>query len=133
MVAIDYYMLREGIIALSRQASAAIMQVYGGEFAVQRKDDDSPLTAADLASHRCIVDGLEKLSPGITILSEESEEEVPALLRRQWARLWQGDTLAGNQELAKRHGELTVTIDLIEDRKSDGKGKRGSVCGDIGG
>ena len=68
--AVDYDMLREGIIALSRQASAAIMQVYGGEFAVERKGDDSPLTAADLASHRCIVDGLEKLSPGIPILSE---------------------------------------------------------------
>ena len=52
MVVVDYDILREGIIALSRQASAAIMQVYGSEFAVERKDDDSPLTAADLASHR---------------------------------------------------------------------------------
>ena len=113
--AVDYDMLREGIIALSRQASAAIMQVYGGEFAVERKDDDSPLTAADLASHRCIVDGLEKLSPGIPILSEESAEEVPAMLRRQWSRMWLVDPLDGTREFVKRNGEFTVNIALIED------------------
>ena len=113
--AVDYDILREGIIALSRQASAAIMQVYGGEFAVERKDDDSPLTAADLASHRCIVDGLEKLSPGIPILSEESAEEVPAMLRRQWSRMWLVDPLDGTREFVKRNGEFTVNIALIED------------------
>ena len=98
MAAVDYDMLREGIIALSRQASDAIMRVYGGEFAVQHKDDDSPLTAADLASHRCIVEGLERLSPGIPILSEESAEEVPAMLRRQWSRMWLVDPLDGTRE-----------------------------------
>lgn len=112
---LDYDMLREGIIALSRQASAAIMEIYGGDFAVQHKDDDSPLTAADLASHRCIVEGLEKLSPRIPILSEESAEEVPALLRRQWPLMWLVDPLDGTREFVKRNGEFTVNIALIQD------------------
>ena len=63
--------LREGIIALAREAAGRILAVYEGEFAVEHKDDRSPLTAADLASHRCIVEGLERLAPDIPILSEE--------------------------------------------------------------
>src|SRR5690606_30143738 len=112
---LDYDMLREGVIALSRQASAAIMEIYGGDFAVGHKDDDSPLTAADLASHRCIVEGLRELSPGIPVLSEESTEPVPAPLRRQWPLMWLVDPLDGTREFVKRNGEFTVNIALIQD------------------
>ena len=107
--------LREGIIALAREAASRILRVYEGEFDVQRKDDDSPLTAADLAAHRCIVAGLERLSPGIPVLSEESAQEVPARLRRQWSRMWLVDPLDGTREFVKRNGEFTVNIALIDD------------------
>jgi 3'(2'), 5'-bisphosphate nucleotidase len=107
--------LREGIIALARDAAAAILRVYEGEFAVRHKEDDSPLTAADLAAHRCIVEGLERLSPGIPVLSEESAQDVPAILRRQWPRMWLVDPLDGTREFVKRNGEFTVNIALIED------------------
>ena len=44
--------IREEIIALAQDAAAAILGIYDSEFAVEHKDDDSPLTAADLAAHR---------------------------------------------------------------------------------
>ena len=106
--------LREGIIALARDAAAAILAVYESEFTVERKDDDSPLTAADLASHRCIIQGLARLSPDIPVLSEESTTEVPAQLRRQWPLMWLVDPLDGTREFVKRNGEFTVNIALIE-------------------
>ena len=62
--------LREAAIAIARRAAGEILAVYDSEFAVQHKDDRSPLTAADLASHRCIVDGLQALTPEIPVLSE---------------------------------------------------------------
>ena len=107
--------LREGVIALAHDAAAAILGIYDSEFAVQHKDDDSPLTAADLAAHRCIVDGLARLTPDIPVLSEESAHEVPTALRRQWSRLWLVDPLDGTREFVKRNGEFTVNIALIED------------------
>ena len=107
--------LREGIIALARDAARAIMQVYEGEFAVQHKDDDSPLTAADLAAHRCIVAGLAALSPSIPVLSEESAQDVPAARRRQWPRMWLVDPLDGTREFVKRNGEFTVNIALVDE------------------
>ncbi|RPE75463.1 3'(2'),5'-bisphosphate nucleotidase CysQ [Vulcaniibacterium tengchongense] len=107
--------LREDVIALARDAAAAILGIYDSDFAVQHKDDDSPLTAADLAAHRCIVDGLARLTPDIPVLSEESAHEVSLGLRRQWRRLWLVDPLDGTREFVKRNGEFTVNIALIED------------------
>jgi 3'(2'), 5'-bisphosphate nucleotidase len=107
--------LREAVIALAQDAASAILDIYDSEFAVEHKDDDSPLTAADLAAHRCIVDGLARLTPDIPVLSEESAHEVPTALRRQWSRLWLVDPLDGTREFVKRNGEFTVNIALIED------------------
>ena len=107
--------LREAVIAIAIEAAQRILEVYDSEFAVQHKDDRSPLTAADLAAHRCIVDALERLTPDIPVLSEESAEDVPGLVRREWRRLWLVDPLDGTREFVKRNGEFTVNIALIED------------------
>lgn len=105
--------LRDGVIDIARRAAAAILAVYDGEFAVQHKDDRSPLTAADLAAHRCIVDGLQALTPGIPVLSEESRDADIAE-RRRWTRLWVVDPLDGTREFVKRNGEFCINIALVE-------------------
>lgn len=105
--------LRDGVIDIARRAAAAILAVYDGEFAVQHKDDRSPLTAADLAAHRCIVDGLQALTPGIPVLSEESRHADIAE-RRGWRRLWVVDPLDGTREFVKRNGEFCINIALVE-------------------
>ncbi|HSR64532.1 MAG TPA: 3'(2'),5'-bisphosphate nucleotidase CysQ [Xanthomonadaceae bacterium] len=107
--------LREAVIGIAHEAAARILEVYDSDFAVQHKDDRSPLTAADLAAHRCIVDALEQLTPDIPVLSEESAEDVPGLVRREWRRLWLVDPLDGTREFVKRNGEFTVNIALVED------------------
>jgi len=107
--------VREGVIAIAREAAIAILRVYDSAFAVQHKDDDSPLTAADLAAHHCIVDGLARLTPDIPVLSEESADEVCAAQRRPWTRLWVVDPLDGTREFVKRNGEFTVNIALVVD------------------
>lgn len=107
--------LREGAIAIARDASVAILAIYDGKFDVQHKLDASPLTAADMAAHHCIVDGLAVLTADIPVLSEESAEEVSAVQRRQWSRMWLVDPLDGTREFVKRNGEFTVNLALIED------------------
>ena len=108
--------LREGVIAIARDAGGAIMAVHeGDDFAVRAKADASPVTAADLAAHRCIVDGLARLTPEIPVLSEESAHTVALEQRRGWTRFWLVDPLDGTREFLKRNGEFTVNIALIED------------------
>ena len=105
---------REAVIALARKAAAEILAVYDSEFAVQHKDDRSPLTAADLASHRCIVAGLQVLTPQIPVLSEESKD-IDIAARREWTTFWLVDPLDGTREFIKRNGEFTVNIALVVD------------------
>lgn len=106
--------LREAVIAIARDAAADILAVYESAFDVEHKDDRSPLTAADLASHRRIVAGLQVLTPDIPVLSEESRA-FDIVQRRTWMRFWLVDPLDGTREFIKRNGEFTVNIALIED------------------
>jgi len=115
MSTLDLAGLAHACCALARDAGAAIMRVYAGDFAVEHKDDDSPLTAADLAAHRVIVDGLRALTPAIPVLSEESAEQAGWDERRGWTRYWLVDPLDGTREFVKRNGEFTVNIALIDD------------------
>jgi 3'(2'), 5'-bisphosphate nucleotidase len=109
----DFDTLRKQLIDLSRQAGDAILNIYAQEFDVVTKDDDSPLTQADLASHRIIVKALEALTPEIPVLSEESAE-IPFETRQQWSRYWLIDPLDGTKEFINRNGEFTVNIALID-------------------
>lgn len=106
--------VREGVIAIAQAAAEAILAVYARDFDVVRKADASPVTAADLAAHRVIDEGLQALTPDIPVLSEESVEIVSAATRRAWPRMWLVDPLDGTREFVKRNGEFTVNIALIE-------------------
>ena len=94
------------------RAGAAILRIYQAGFTVQRKEDDSPLTLADLESQRVIIEGLARLTPDIPILSEESAQ-APWSERRSWRELWVVDPLDGTREFVKRNGEFTVNIALV--------------------
>ena len=108
--------LIEPISALAIEAGGAILEVYATDFDVQSKEDSSPLTQADLASHQRIVAGLRDLTPEIPIISEESG--LPAFSERTlWTRYWLIDPLDGTKEFVNRNGEFTVNIALIEDKR----------------
>ena len=106
--------LLEGAVDIARRAGDAIVEVYGSmDPGVTYKKDDSPLTQADLASHRVIVEGLARLDTSIPILSEEGAERAYGE-RQAWDRFWLVDPLDGTKEFIKRNGEFTVNIALIE-------------------
>ena len=105
------------IVDISITAGKKILEVYETDFSVEHKDDKSPLTAADMAAHHAIVDGLERLTPDIPVLSEESSG-IPYATRKGWSRYWLVDPLDGTREFVKRNGEFTVNIALIEGNTS---------------
>ena len=106
------------ICQLAREAGAAIMQVYEGQKPLEatQKSDDSPVTAADLAAHGIILQGLQTLTPDIPVLSEEDPQTWET--RQSWDRYWLVDPLDGTKEFLKRNGEFTVNIALIEKGKA---------------
>jgi len=114
---LNYKHLLESIIKISNKAGDEIIDIYNSSsnsLKVEYKGDSSPLTIADKASNKIIVNGLEKLNHDIPILSEE-EKEVNFKLRKKWNIFWLVDPLDGTKEFIKRNGEFTVNIALIKD------------------
>jgi 3'(2'), 5'-bisphosphate nucleotidase len=105
------------LIATAREAGAAILDVYRTEFDVEHKDDASPLTEADLRSHRIILARLGKRYPEVPVLSEESGDAAPYEARRDWGFYFLVDPLDGTKEFVKRNGQFTVNIALMENGK----------------
>jgi 3'(2'), 5'-bisphosphate nucleotidase len=109
----DIPALLEPVAELAHLAGEKILAVYNSDFAVEEKDDKSPLTAADMAAHHAIVAGLQALTPAVPVLSEESASR-PFAERAAWSRYWLVDPLDGTREFVKRNGEFTVNIALID-------------------
>jgi len=103
-------------VEISRQAGVRILEVYDRGFDVDTKSDGSPVTTADRMAHDLIIAELEKLTPDIPLLSEESPGGAFEQ-RREWARYWLIDPLDGTKEFVSRRGEFTVNIALIDDRR----------------
>ena len=103
------------VIAIAKQAGEAITQIYQKDFSVEYKEDQSPLTEADLASHHLICGELSKLYPDIPILSEESADTFQ--LVDENACFWCVDPLDGTKEFIKKNDEFTVNIALIQNQQ----------------
>lgn len=103
------------IEAIARAAGEAIMAIYIRDFAINEKEDLSPLTEADIAAHILITQALQTLTPDIPILSEEAVETFSGPNADQ--QFWLVDPLDGTKEFIKKNGEFTVNIALVEQGK----------------
>ena len=108
--------LLDGIVVIARGAGEAILRHYGAPIAIERKQDDSPVTAADRDAEKFIVAALRALTPGVPIIAEE-EVAAGAGTDAGAARYWLVDPLDGTREFISRNGEFTVNIALIEDAR----------------
>ncbi len=100
------------VLSFCREAGAEILRLYAAEIQVTYKEDRSPLTAADKASHELLLRRLTGLTPGIPVVSEESSSrpDPGAALDGQF---WLVDPLDGTKEFLKRSGNFTVNVALI--------------------
>ncbi|HEX8540406.1 MAG TPA: 3'(2'),5'-bisphosphate nucleotidase CysQ [Pseudomonas sp.] len=101
------------VIKLARLAGEVILPYWRANVSVTSKADDSPVTAADLAAHHLLVEGLQALAPEIHVLSEE-DADIPLSERASWERWWLVDPLDGTKEFISGSEEFTVNVALIE-------------------
>jgi 3'(2'), 5'-bisphosphate nucleotidase len=111
MITGDCMRFLELVKEVSVEAGKAILEIYKEDNPeIQMKENDSPLTRADKASHFIIYEKL-KLT-GLNVLSEEGKE-IPYETRKDWEYYWLVDPLDGTKEFIKKNGEFTVNIALI--------------------
>ena len=95
------------------EAGQTIMHFYQGDADVTFKEDNSPLTAADRASHCFLLQALRDITPGIDVVSEESVEDHSRSFIG-CKSCWLVDPLDGTKEFIKGTNEFTVNAALIE-------------------
>jgi 3'(2'), 5'-bisphosphate nucleotidase len=96
------------------EAGKVVFDLYNeGDFTSYQKDDDSPVTTADYKSNEIIMGILQKQTPNIPIMSEETDCG-PLAERKHWKRYWLLDPIDGTQEFIARSGDFAVNIALIE-------------------
>ena len=105
----------EEIKNIAFDASKVIMEIYCKDFKVDYKDDNSPLTEADLKSNEIICSSLKKLYPKIPIMSEENKQ-TEYEERKNWEYYWCIDPIDGTKEFIKKNDEFTINIALIHNK-----------------
>ncbi|MSP48272.1 MAG: 3'(2'),5'-bisphosphate nucleotidase [Alphaproteobacteria bacterium] len=116
-MALEVAKLLPAVAAAARRAGAAVLEHYESEFAVTRKTDGSPVTAADHASEAVMLEALHRLTPDIPVVSEE-EVEAGRFPNVSGGRFWLVDPLDGTKEFVKRNGEFAVVAGLVVDFKA---------------
>lgn len=105
--------LLKNLVTLTKEAGDEILKIYhSDDFDVQIKEDASPVTAADLAAHHYILDGLKRLTPQIPVVSEEDANSLT--IAQVNTCYWLIDPLDGTKEFINKNGEFTVNLALIE-------------------
>jgi 3'(2'), 5'-bisphosphate nucleotidase len=95
-------------LAAAQAAGPETLKYYGRSIAAETKGDGSPLTIADQASHKVILEALA--ASGIPVVSEEGGSLLEGA-----NRYWLVDPLDGTKDFLACNGEFTVNIALIED------------------
>lgn len=91
-----------------------ILSIYHSPFAVEIKDDDSPVTKADKANDAYLREFLSARFPEIGFLTEESQDTK---LRLHQKAIWIIDPVDGTSEFVKKTDEFTVNIALCVDHE----------------
>ena len=95
------------------RAGEKISEIYNTDFSTEKKDDDSPITQADIESNKILKEVLEET--GIAILSEEDVDDKKRLSE---GKIWIIDPLDGTTDFVNKTGEFTVMVGLVEKQKS---------------
>jgi 3'(2'), 5'-bisphosphate nucleotidase len=105
--------LLDELSSIVSAAGAAILAARAGALEVRAKADASPVTAADHASEAVLIEGLSRLLPGISVVSEEAASiSPPAQLSGSFVLV---DPLDGTRELVSGRDEFTVNVAIMND------------------
>jgi 3'(2'), 5'-bisphosphate nucleotidase len=102
--------LIEPLTDLVIRAGEAILAVNRSAMKVEGKSDGSPVTEADLAADRIIVEGLARLAPDVPSLSEECTHRAGPPYSGSFFLI---DPLDGTKEFVAGRNEFTVNLALV--------------------
>lgn len=113
---LDLKSLTQSASDLTSEVAEKIMPLYGKEgLDIHAKEDNSPLTEADLLAHSLLNQGLTKIL-SVPVLSEE--DVIPYEIRGNWTRFWLVDPIDGTKGFIRQTGDFSINIALVENGRA---------------
>jgi 3'(2'), 5'-bisphosphate nucleotidase len=110
--AFDTQLLDE-LSSIVSAAGAAILAARTASLEVRAKADHSPVTAADHASEAVMLEGISRVLPGVSVVSEEAVmSSPPSDLSGSFVLV---DPLDGTRELLAGRDEFTINVAIVND------------------
>lgn len=101
-------------LTVAKKAGKEVMRHYhSGDFTSTIKEDESPVTSADIAANDVIMAELKALTPNIPVISEEVGAQN-LKIRGEWNQYWLLDPIDGTGEFILKSGDFAVNIALVE-------------------
>jgi 3'(2'), 5'-bisphosphate nucleotidase len=98
----------------AKKAGVEVMKYYRDKsFTAELKEDESPVTNADIAANDILMDQLITLTPDIPFISEEVGA-VSLAQRKNWSKYWLLDPIDGTGEFIIGSGDFAVNVALVE-------------------
>lgn len=103
--------LNSALVPLAIEVGQLILSYYHSDLEIETKSDDSPVTLADKAAEKIIIEKLTTSWPDITIVAEEmcAAGHIPDVS----GTFFLVDPLDGTKEFINKRDEFTVNIALI--------------------
>ncbi|OBX85849.1 MULTISPECIES: 3'(2'),5'-bisphosphate nucleotidase CysQ [Haemophilus] len=115
MLTLNEHLLNQ-VLLIAYQAGKHLQQFYQKQVHIEWKEDNTPVTEADLFVSQFLTEKLTALFPNVPVLSEEnchiSFEE-----RKNWKEYWLIDPLDGTQQFINRTDQFSVLITLVRKNK----------------
>jgi 3'(2'), 5'-bisphosphate nucleotidase len=106
--------LLDNLVEIAQEAAAVVLAIYQGEYAVDWKGPNDPVTTADRCANQHICHALRESFPNCPIVAEESDPRDFGDYRHE-PRVFFVDPVDGTQEFIRRTGEFVVMIGCVDD------------------
>jgi len=94
----------------AQKATDIVLNIYKQGFSISQKDDNQPITQADIQSNQIILKSISQSE--LPILSEESPDQKEKRIDSK--KVWIVDPLDGTTDFVNKTGEFTIMIALVE-------------------
>ncbi|OOF46365.1 3'(2'),5'-bisphosphate nucleotidase [Rodentibacter trehalosifermentans] len=115
MLPLNEHLLNQ-VLLIAYQAGNHLQHFYQQHIDVQIKEDNTPVTEADLFVSQFLTEKLTALFPQTPVLSEENCH-IPFEERQTWKEYWLIDPLDGTQQFINRTDQFSVLITLVRKNK----------------
>ena len=115
MLPLNEHLLNQ-VLLIAYQAGKHLRRFYQQQVEVRIKEDNTPVTVADLFVSRFLTEKLRALFPNVPVLSEENCR-IPFAERQYWQEYWLIDPLDGTQQFIDRTDQFAVLMTLVRKNK----------------